>query len=129
MRSTSKVKLLLYLSFFFVSVSTSQTFTQCLDTFRANGNATGGTDFFGNPVNDSRDAVGLTYEQCKVSCGTSQEPFSWSVFSQQFSAWLLPWLALVSQLPFGAESRIDNLISGKFPHGLNWSNFLLTTIH
>ncbi|KAF9786458.1 hypothetical protein BJ322DRAFT_788732 [Thelephora terrestris] len=111
MRSTSKVKLLLFLSFFFVSVSTSQTFTQCLDTFRANGNATGGTDFFGNPVNDSRDAVGLTYEQCKVSCGTSQEPFSWSVFSQQFSAWLLPWLALVSQLPFGAESRIDNLIS------------------
>ncbi|KAF9786476.1 hypothetical protein BJ322DRAFT_1108325 [Thelephora terrestris] len=111
MRSTGSVKLLLFVSFFFVSVSASDTFTQCLETFRTNGNATGGTDFFGRPVNDSRDAVGLTYEQCMASCGTGQESFSWSVFSQQFSAWLLPWLALVSQLPFGAESRIDNLIS------------------
>ncbi|KAF9786451.1 hypothetical protein BJ322DRAFT_788352 [Thelephora terrestris] len=111
MTLTARVELLLFLSLLFVSVAASDNFTQCLDTFRANGNATGGTDFFGRPVNNSQDAVALTYEECKSFCGTGQEAFDWSVFSQQFSAWLLPWLALVSQLPFGAESRIDNLIS------------------
>ena len=113
MTLTGRLKLLVVLSILFVSVAASDNFTQCLDTFRANGNATGGTDFFGRPVNDSRDAVALTYNVCKSLCGTGQEAFNWSVFSQQFSAWLLPWLALVSQLPFGAESRIDNLISGE----------------
>ena len=29
----------------------------------------------------------------------------------QFSSWLLPWLALVSQLPFGANDKLDNLDS------------------
>lgn len=113
MTRTNRINTLLtlFLSFFFVSVTASANFTQCLATFQASGNATGGTDFFGRPVNDSRDAAGLTYGACKSLCGTGQEAFNWSVFSQQFSAWLLPWLALVSQLPFGAESRLDNLIS------------------
>ena len=35
----------------------------------------------------------------------------WTVFSQQFSSWLLPWLALVSQLPFGANDKFDNFIA------------------
>lgn len=110
-----RLKLLVLLSVV-VSVAASKTnFTACLTTFRASGNATGGTDYFGRPVKDPQDAVGLTYDQCKSLCGTDQEPFNWSVFSQQFSAWLLPWLALVSQLPFGSESRLDNLISGKSP--------------
>ncbi|KAG2157267.1 hypothetical protein DEU56DRAFT_975432 [Suillus clintonianus] len=34
-----------------------------------------------------------------------------SVFSQDFSSWLLPYLALISQLPFGAQYRLDNLMS------------------
>ncbi|KAE9382354.1 hypothetical protein BT96DRAFT_298587, partial [Gymnopus androsaceus JB14] len=34
-----------------------------------------------------------------------------SDFSNQFSAWLLPWLALLSQLPFGANDNLENLIS------------------
>ena len=33
------------------------------------------------------------------------------MFSQQFSSWLLPWLALLSQLPFGANDKLDNLES------------------
>ena len=33
------------------------------------------------------------------------------MFSQQFGSWLLPWLALVSQLPFGANDNLDNLIA------------------
>ena len=116
MTLSNGLKLLVFSSVFVaVSASSYTNFTQCLDTFRANGNATGGTDYFGRPVNDSRDAVALTYEECDYLCGTTQEAFGWSTFSQQFSAWLLPWLALVSQLPFGAESRLDNFISGESP--------------
>ncbi|KAI5834609.1 hypothetical protein K523DRAFT_368922 [Schizophyllum commune Tattone D] len=53
----------------------------------------------------------ISVAECNRSCGEGPEPFSWSTFSQQFGAWLLPWLALVSQLPFGARLRVDNLMS------------------
>ena len=56
-------------------------------------------------------ATGLSYTGCYKYCGTVQEPFSWAVFSQEYSAWLLPYLALLSQLPFGARRRMDNLMS------------------
>jgi len=70
----------------------------------------GGTDNHGNPVNVSA-ATAITYGLCISACGSGQEPFDWIVFSHQFSAWLLPWLALVSQLPFGANDKLDNIIS------------------
>ncbi|KAF9780890.1 hypothetical protein BJ322DRAFT_1145376 [Thelephora terrestris] len=108
--TVAKIKRIFFLSICLVSVAAQTNFAQCLETFRANGNATGGTDLFGNPVNNSKDAVGLTYEECTSLCGSGQQAFDWAVFSQQFSAWLLPWLALVSQLPFGADTP-DNLIS------------------
>jgi len=115
MTRTAGIAHLTFLAFFFASVAGSANFTQCLIDFK-NSNATkGGTDFNGKPVSDPNDAVALTYEACALWCGGGQEPFDWTVFSQQFSAWLLPWLALVSQLPFGAESRLDNLISGESP--------------
>jgi hypothetical protein len=116
MTQYSGIKSLALLSFFSLLVTATPTnFTQCLDDFR-NGNTTeGGTNLYGKPVSDPRDAVGLTYQACKARCGLGQESFDWSIFSQQFSAWLLPWLALVSQLPFGAESHLDNLISGESP--------------
>jgi hypothetical protein len=102
------------LSSLFLSVAASANYTQCLADFKASNETEGGTDYSGNPVSDPGDALGLTYGACTKWCGTDREPFNWSAFSQQFSAWLLPWLALVSQLPFGAESRLDNLISGEF---------------
>ena len=112
MARTTGIAHLTLLACFFVSVVGSANFTQCLIDFQ-NSNATeGGTNYSGVPVSDPKDAVALTYEACTYWCGGGQESFDWSVFSQQFSAWLLPWLALVSQLPFGAESRLDNLISG-----------------
>ena len=70
----------------------------------------GGTDNHGYPVNVSV-ATGMTYSLCVHACGGGQEPFQWSTFSPQFSSWLLPWLALVSQLPFGANDKLDNLDS------------------
>ncbi|KIJ22985.1 hypothetical protein M422DRAFT_84233, partial [Sphaerobolus stellatus SS14] len=89
-------------------------FTQCLQDVRSgmygNGSDVGGTDNAGNPVDVTR-ATGVTYRLCIRACGAGQEPFQWPTFSQQFSSWLLPWLALVSQLPFGANDNIANLES------------------
>lgn len=53
----------------------------------------------------------MTYQFCKENCGAGPESIDWSAFLQQFSAWLLPWLALLSQLPYGAKHRADNLMS------------------
>ncbi|KAI4524038.1 hypothetical protein K525DRAFT_282007 [Schizophyllum commune Loenen D] len=55
--------------------------------------------------------IAVTYDQCQETCGSGREPFSWATFSQQFGNWLLPWLALLSQLPFGANDRLANLNS------------------
>lgn len=95
-----------------ISDTTASTnFTNCLAEIN-NGKwgLEGGRDNHGNTVNIS-EATAVTYELCKLACGTGPEPFNWSEFSQQFSAWLLPWLALVSQLPFGAKLRSENIMS------------------
>ncbi|KAG0696828.1 hypothetical protein DFH29DRAFT_949264, partial [Suillus ampliporus] len=90
-------------------------FTQCLNDIVKNADATqnltGLLNGDGDPVSVASDATSISYSLCTSSCGTGQEPFQWSVFSQEFSAWLLPNLALISQLPFGAQYRIDNLMS------------------
>ncbi|KDR79635.1 hypothetical protein GALMADRAFT_137429 [Galerina marginata CBS 339.88] len=84
---------------------------QCLARINAL-NIEGKTDNHGNPLPpSSSNATAITYDLCVSQCGAGQEPFQWTVFSQQFNAWLLPWLALVSQLPFGANDKLDNLES------------------
>ena len=52
----------------------------------------------------------FTYEQCVQQCGGGVGEFKWTMFSQDFSTWLLPWFALMFQLPFGAsgtQSPVD----------------------
>ncbi|KAG6808854.1 hypothetical protein H0H92_002564 [Tricholoma furcatifolium] len=86
-------------------------FDQCLANVQAGAfGPDGGTNNNGQPV-PIGNATAITYELCVKACGTGPEPFQWSVFSQQFSAWLLPWLALISQLPFGGTDKLDNLIA------------------
>jgi hypothetical protein len=65
----------------------------------------------GTPVVTTDAATALSYAGCSKHCGKGQESFSWTVFSQEYAAWLLPYLALLSQLPFGARRRMDNLMS------------------
>src|SRR5882757_7019276 len=90
-------------------------FTQCLNDIMVNANATqnlaGLLNSYGDPVSNISDATAISYSMCTSICGTGWEPFQWPVFSQDFSAWLLPNLALISQLPFGAQYRLDNLMS------------------
>ena len=72
----------------------------------------GKTDKNGNLLPPSTsNATAITYDLCISQCGAGQEPFQWTKFSQNFSSWLLPWLALASQLPFGANDKLDNLES------------------
>ncbi|KAG1867101.1 hypothetical protein C8R48DRAFT_671978 [Suillus tomentosus] len=68
-------------------------------------------DSTGHPVLNVWDATATSYSLCKSKCGTGQETFQWLEFSQEFSAWLLPNIALISQLPFGAQYRLDNFMS------------------
>ncbi|KAJ2932954.1 hypothetical protein H1R20_g4115, partial [Candolleomyces eurysporus] len=89
-------------------------FDVCLESVKNGTFGTGkigATDSYGNILEDVAQATGVTYDLCVKACGSGQEPFRWPQFSQQFSSWLLPWLALVSQLPFGPKDRLENLES------------------
>ena len=87
-------------------------FDQCLKAVRNGTWGTDGvTDNHGHPISDVSQANALSYGLCVRACGAGPEAFDWPAFYQQFSSWLLPYLALLSQLPFGAESRLSNLTS------------------
>ncbi|KAJ6551660.1 hypothetical protein B0H19DRAFT_1297417 [Mycena capillaripes] len=99
---------------FFVLVASvlAVNFTTCLEEVRSGQwGELGGTDNSGRPVSNISEATAITYDLCLRACGSGSEAFNWNIFSQQFTAWLLPYLALVSQLPFGARTRLDNLVS------------------
>ncbi|KAF7971205.1 hypothetical protein HWV62_21898 [Athelia sp. TMB] len=74
-------------------------------------NSSGGRDINGGNLTSMAGASAISYSLCIEACGAGPEPFNWPDFSQQFSAWLLPWLALISQLPFGAKLRSENMMS------------------
>ncbi|KAG1803262.1 hypothetical protein EV424DRAFT_1474584 [Suillus variegatus] len=60
---------------------------------------------------DIMNAVGFTYQTCLSQCSSGTQSPIWANMSQQFGTWLLPYLALISQLPFGARYKVDNLMS------------------
>ncbi|RPD78553.1 hypothetical protein L226DRAFT_503087 [Lentinus tigrinus ALCF2SS1-7] len=87
-------------------------FGQCIQGVRNGTWGTDGvTDNHGNPISSVSQANAVSYGLCVRACGAGPEAFDWPAFYQQFSSWLLPYLALLSQLPFGAESRLSNLTS------------------
>ncbi|KIL56921.1 hypothetical protein M378DRAFT_133577 [Amanita muscaria Koide BX008] len=92
-----------------LNVVASTDFKGCYDRLR-NGEfgLDSAVDSNGNGVTDIAQAAGLTYEACKIDCGPGSEAFIWRNFSNQFTAWLLPWLALISQLPYGANDALSN---------------------
>ena len=102
--------LLLLLSFSSLVMATN--FTQCLEDIKTNPNAVGAVDSWGYPTSPAA-AVGFTYKTCLEQCGSSPVPFSWRDFSQLFSAWILPWLALITQLPFGSRNYLDDFVSSE----------------
>ena len=72
----------------------------------------GGTvDQNGNPTTNISQIVGITYDRCVAACGYGPVGFYWPGFSAQFTSWLLPWLALISQLPYGSGEALSNCIA------------------
>ena len=107
-----RVAILVVIACGLITPALAVNFTECFDTIRSGAyGQSGGVNAFGQPVSNISNAVGITYALCKSACGTGPEPMKWSSFSPQFSAWLLPWVALVSQLPFGAGDRFENFTS------------------
>jgi hypothetical protein len=95
-----------------IPVAMGVPFTSCLTEVRSGKfGPKGGFDNYGNPVSNISKATAISYELCKSACGTGPQPFEWPVFAPQFSAWLLPSLALVSGLPFGAHDFVANGMS------------------
>ncbi|KAG1769626.1 hypothetical protein EDD22DRAFT_843540 [Suillus occidentalis] len=88
--------------------------TQCFFDIKASANVTnnlvGLLDGNGYPVSNIADATAISYSLCTSACGSGRN-FQWPVLSQDFSSWLLPYLALISQLPFGAHDRLDSVMS------------------
>jgi len=102
----------LSLLLFFSSLVAAATFSQCLEDFKnSNSSTIGGVDSRGNPTSPA-EALGLTYEVCAARCELDAGGFGWTGFAESFSSWLLPWLALISQLPFGSGNYLDDFISG-----------------
>ncbi|KAJ6551672.1 hypothetical protein B0H19DRAFT_1264320 [Mycena capillaripes] len=102
----------LWLAFVPIVLGGSVNFNTCLAKIQnKDWGLLGGMDNTGRPISNISQATAISYDLCVEACGSGSEPFVWNIFSQQFSAWLLPYLALVSQLPFGANHRLDNLVS------------------
>jgi hypothetical protein len=77
---------------------------QCLTDIKSNTYATqnlvGLLNSNGDPVLNVADATATSYSLSTSLCGKGQD-FHVSVFAQDFTSWLLPYLALIAQLPFG----------------------------
>ncbi|KAF8835808.1 hypothetical protein BDN67DRAFT_1015203 [Paxillus ammoniavirescens] len=116
----------------FANYSNADNFTQCLIDAQLFANETQDTSglCFNNGsqvhVQSIFNATAITIDACYSQCGTGQEPFNWQTFSQDFGAWLLPYLTLISQLPFGGKDHLDNLMSAVLTVGsLTLAGYLL----
>ncbi|KAJ8073074.1 hypothetical protein PM082_019942 [Marasmius tenuissimus] len=92
-------------------VAASNNFTLCLYDIQHTGSRSG-VNNLGQFVRNPDDATAIPYITCVKECGTGPDIRPWTLVAQEFSAWLLPYLALLSQLPFGAHDRWDNLLAG-----------------
>ena len=98
-------------------------FSQCKDSILNNATIPSNPNFtpvfvdaYGNIVTRNQTCgvdypCGINYETCVNYCGSGRTPGKWSTFSPQFTAWLLPFIALTAQLPFEALSTWDNVMS------------------
>ena len=100
---------LLLFSLVLVIPVNASNWTQCLIDVRSGAYLEGGRTNRGKYAPLDNNTIAISYPLCLAACGSAPEAMQWTVFSQQFSSWLLPWLALVSQLPFGANDKLDNL--------------------
>jgi hypothetical protein len=65
----------------------------------------------GQRMTNPLEANGTDYDTCLVYCGDSADAFNWSLLSQQFTGWLLPFLALLAQLPYESDGTWHDFMS------------------
>ncbi|KAH7882604.1 hypothetical protein F5I97DRAFT_288500 [Phlebopus sp. FC_14] len=103
--------------FIVVQAAASVNFTVCFQSIQSIANATQNPAglYYNNGTSVTVDAIfnatAMSYEICASTCGSAQVPFQPLAFSQQVNSWLLPYFALISQLPFGAKDGVDNLVA------------------
>ena len=71
----------------------------------------GMVDTNGNPTRNLSQITWLTYDSCVANCRPGPVDFQWYTFSQKFTSWLLPWIALISQLPYGTRDALSNFVA------------------
>lgn len=87
-------------------------FQGCLNDVRSGSwGLHGAVDANGIQVTNLTDALGISYQLCLKACGTGTGDFDWKSFSQQLTAWLLPWLGLISQIPYGTRDGLSDLLA------------------
>ena len=70
----------------------------CWKKLQASNITEGWRDSSGNRV-DRTLATAVSFEVCVQVCGKGSDPFRWTAFAPHFTASLLPWLALATQIP------------------------------
>lgn len=87
-------------------------FQGCLNDVRSGSwGLDGAVDANGVQVTNLTKAVGISYQLCLKACGSGTGDFDWKTFSQQLTAWLLPWLGLISQIPYGTRDGLSDLLA------------------
>ena len=102
--------LLLWLSFCTVAFG-GPDFPTCLQNVLSSRSLDGTVDTNGNPTTNTDLITGLTYDRCVADCGPGSVDFNWYTFSRNFISWLVPWLALISQLPYGTRDALSNFVA------------------
>jgi hypothetical protein len=92
-------------------------FDLCKASFLNQTNTTGAVDLHGNPVSSIGDAQGMTYPICYKRCGDGWQRDPWLSISAYLATWLIPWIALVGQLPFQTRSWIHDCLSASLMIG------------
>ena len=66
------------------------------------------------PNASSSQGLAINTKTCKANCPELVSPWGvkdWGQFFNEIGTWLIPWLALLSQLPYGAALNSDNVMS------------------
>ena len=86
-------------------------FDLCSANFLKQNNTDGAVDLYGNSVSSMDQAWGMRYATCYTRCGNGWQRAPWLSISAYLATWLIPWIALVGQLPFQTSSWINDCLS------------------
>lgn len=89
--------------------------TQCaLDAtaaYHSNPNSTFLVGIDGVSTDNITKAWGISYNSCNKLCGPvgADDKFQWLTFLTGISSWILPWFALMAQLPYETEDTMSDI--------------------